>query len=559
MDYLSQLPQEIIELIAHKLSQHDLFVFCTVCRAIQNKTFPLLYQHVTLTDSQYMERLATTLAKLTNDTMKPLGYFTRSLTFKCGALDVSLLDAIALACPFVTTLRFPGMCLELTVSNQSARTSSDYPTQLPRPYTNFASNIQYTGNEDYRSCLFLGFKSFYDCIVSNHPHLTSLSFTHVGNFDDDEFRMYMRKLPAGLVELSMNMHDRSLTIDDVEIIHKRCPLLESLDLGDSLRLAEVNEPPIVAMNYVLKEFSIRSESRNANCWSWLWYASKKYGHQLQTFRLNNAYNIYMQHDIPTTEQGRSVHNASLDFAKQHATTLRKLELNGLGIYGGFWGFMRGAKRRGGGMSSLTRVEFKGVWFSTVFESILGSYVYELMVFAIQSTIRELSLSLAHKNVKVQDLCRALGGCPHLTNLGIEESSDTCMTFPLPFLLDQCSRLKQLTLKVSNVDTSLDWPTHHPITSFTLEQATVTGEQLTQALAAMHFLKKLNLLNIVIDEHHRPPDHKYQKPQAAIWAIPNPNMSITINGLSYSGLLGDKNYRLILGSSPTEQVSFWSFP
>ncbi|ORX58742.1 hypothetical protein DM01DRAFT_1333361 [Hesseltinella vesiculosa] len=522
MVHITDLPYEIIEVICSNLSQHDVFVLCFTCRAIQKQANRTLYKHVTFTSAGQLKTFAAALAK-PSETMASFGHNTRSLTFAFYAgIDTSILDTITRACPFVIAVDF---------------------------------------NKCPMSMIDSTFQSCYDAILLNYTCLTSLSLAFMRNSCAKDFRLYTSKLPVSLVELSVGILKYDLSIGDVECIHERCPLLESLDFTECIRLTElpVYDLPSFKKNHVLKKLSFsKCYSEYLNGWTWLWYVGKKYGCQLKEFQINNHYDLYKQKPL-TSHQQLLIHHSVITFVNQHASSLRVLKLNGLGLYAGIWYYMKKSIELGA-VSSLSYLEFRSDIYKTDFDSKHGASLYGLILEHIKPSICELVLSVVHRDVDVQELCRSLGQCNHLTSLTIWEptASKTRPKIPLPYLLNQCPQLMNLALKECGLDFSHVLMPHH-LTSLTLWRISFTCDQLNNALAAMPRLRNLDLDIFTIDDHHDQQSIEHHEPRAALWNIPNPNMSITINSIFYKGLKGIRTCRLILDSRFTTPSCIWSFP
>ncbi|ORX61746.1 hypothetical protein DM01DRAFT_1128789 [Hesseltinella vesiculosa] len=526
MGCLSLLPNEIAQSIAENVAQDDILTLCCASRRLHELFLPILYRHVSVRSTD----LHLVVAALTNNDRpgpQPQGHLLRTLTMTSyDASFIGYFDVIATACPLISALHFNGVpnhnnwkILVEKKRENGLVSPPTIPDEIPRPYNDALQELVPPESDTSAYSLFPSmYMAFYQTVFQHHPLLTTL--TADITYTALDLPTFVQLLPRRLTWFKLGLRGQALTFTDVNLIHERCPDLVSLTFDSAgVEHADLSQPPAVTMHYTLKELSIDMVGFCHLLWYWLWFAGKKYGRQLETFRIgaNGCYVKPEHHFIAST-----IIPCSSVFAKQHASTLKSLEIRNVGFRVELW---RQMQKYTSNIKALkysswsTQAEIQGTGFS------------EMLLTNVKPTIQHLEFVLPFAKHKGADLQALVGQCHRLTCLDLSfKHNQMTSKLQLALLLNDLRQLKTLTLSSCIVHIPNYLRIGFCLTSLTLVSAEVSCTGLDTCLKSLTCLQTLNMRMCTITYDHSllPPNkHKFPNPSLA---VPRPGMSICIDDL-----------------------------
>ncbi|KAI9308976.1 hypothetical protein BJ944DRAFT_236493 [Cunninghamella echinulata] len=298
MVILSDLPLEIFQTITLYLHKKDIYSLCLVNRAYYHYCYPSLFHSVNITNEHQLNSFEHALRNK-HWGRKVLGSNTKELEFKGTIMTLENLKFIQAQC---------GNVKHLTMDRETWL--HIYETQM-----------RYGTNIFDQTILYDMMKTFF----KNYSQLTTLSLDLLlGPSNDSQLNTFLQHLPH-LQDLSLGQINL-LEIDDLELIHSCCPQLSSLTVEGFCLLRKIPVAPILSNN-LLKKLTIRFSSGWSVYWGWLHYIGVKYTN------LDTLICI-----CPTVMGVRNINNEDSNivlccntFAKQHARTLKRLEITNLNL------------------------------------------------------------------------------------------------------------------------------------------------------------------------------------------------------------------------------------
>ncbi|ORX58160.1 hypothetical protein DM01DRAFT_1405794 [Hesseltinella vesiculosa] len=541
---LSLLPNEILQDIAACLCHNDIVILCCVCSSWHEHLLPDLYRQISFNVAS-PDLLATGLAKYNTSTSKPNGHHTREVHISTRSFNpehIFLLDMTAVACPFITAVHFNRFfrqtMQDLYYDDYMASPTLSHNTKRSIPFLpSYSTAIKQLEPPSKKqpggqSFIITATLTFYRLMYQSHPNVTNLTLA-IG-YDSPNAssqHLYSNIFHGALVNLTLDLEYQELTLERVELIHKCCPLLESLSIvSEKIQLIQRDSVPTFTTNQRLKSFSLSSTKFQGNClWSWVWLVGKMYGQQLKAAHFSNtAYHVPYNFEDDAALAGTFMSV----FIQQHATTLQSLEMNSMAFCYEFWQQIKAYTQ--GLSTKFLNVKCSGEpcrYGSTDRDTIgLG----ELIVDVVKPSIQQLHIRLSRASDDFYGCTNLLRQCIHLQILHLTRTHHKNDAIPaitsLAHLLLQCSKLKHLTLEYCTLDMDKDLLANkHFLTSLIFSNVAFTCTDLNRLLEHLPCLKTLNIdgFSTIIHSNSSGPPDLLAAPVFTL-SIHNPEMSIRID-------------------------------
>ncbi|ORX61748.1 hypothetical protein DM01DRAFT_1332331 [Hesseltinella vesiculosa] len=543
---LATLPNEIFSLINQHLSQDDRLTLCYVCRAWHNRFLPILYRHVTL-QANRADTLAIALTSCNSPTLQPLGHLVRSLTLSTAdPICLEHLEMISKACPFTTALAFDSQTFYASMERLASKRYFDSLLKVPNDSPALVNDDDLDSSLSYIEAIQqLKFPdtvkgpmpmtnhvalAFFKVMFRLFPRLTTLDFPlYYLMFGVPRVPLFVDFLPDRLTDLTLKCR-LDLSFPLVESIHDHCPLLESLSLTCRfMKDIYIDTLSVIVMNHRLKSIAIIFDSTDGlSLWSWVWYAGKKYGQQLEAAHFNNANLFY----TPAPEQAALVRHTFIPaFVQQHATTLRTLEMKNMAYSQEFWMQMEmQTKGRGTNFRTID------CWDDEILqgqgdEDSLG--VTDKIATMAKVSIQRLCLNVCLMDSPFSDFARLLGQCPRLNTLHLAYASLKYSSIPLLHLLQACPQIQHLSLDCRTLALGKVPPEFcHRLVSLDLMYTVhLTSAELNCMLLFTPWLESLKITDSCITTYSEIDQLNSSSPPIFRWSLPNPGSNDSIDSLS----------------------------
>ncbi|ORX57419.1 hypothetical protein DM01DRAFT_1381973 [Hesseltinella vesiculosa] len=508
---------------------------CCTCRSWYAHFAPDLYRQISL-DVEQPGQLAAALARCDARTTYPQGHATQALDFSSlrplDSQHISLLDTIAVACPFINTIRFDSKTFHQSIallgrqeSNSPDHVSSTSTEYHLHGYTEAISQRPLPSGPLLVPTIALIFSKL---LFHRHAKVRTLDFTFA--FDEERVQdvaSFLHAFPAGLESLTLDVDRYELTFAIVELIHERFPLLNSLSL-QCIGMAHITTNRLATMkgNRTIKSFSLTADASHPYAiWSWVWYAGKKYGRQLEAARFHNGVNSHL---LDHQQQNLIIHTFIPAFIQQHASTLRSLEMKNMAFRPDFWHQMTAqlqetpTKLVNLKWSDNTRSIFRDEY--APLEIAVAKLIVGLLA---KPTIQQLHLSLSPYDNTFDGYFSCLGQFPRLCHFHLQTVEGSRRVHQL---LQHCPGLKQLSLTQYGFHIGSDrFDYRHSLTTLTLYASSINCQTMNKLLQCLPSLETLSIRGSTTFFHQVDSNALTHFEFAALTlSVPNPNMSIRID-------------------------------